>query len=153
MDLSGKLPKTFSAKVQSSRNHRCGCFCKVRWGRPERAQQVQDPGSGLLTAPLVGHRPAEQLLHMARHVHRVIQVEVSICIQHGVSPERRQPREIHWFQGSNFLLRCPFNSIKLNPINQKKNTAKAVRASFLDGSISNCSPSQIPAKIHLAMLV
>lgn len=44
-------------------------------------------GSRLLTAPLVGHGPAKQLLYMAGHVHRVIEVKVSISIQHGVTPE------------------------------------------------------------------
>lgn len=54
--------------------------------------QVQVSGLGLLTAPLVGHRSTEQLLHMAGHVHRVVQVEVSICIQNGVTSERTTER-------------------------------------------------------------
>lgn len=45
--------------------------------------------SGLLAAPLAGHGPPEQLLHVPRHVHRVLQVEVSVCVQHGVVPGRR----------------------------------------------------------------
>lgn len=57
------------------------------WKRHEGMQQVQVSGSGLLAAPLVGHRPAKQLLHMTSHIHRVIQVKVPIWIQHAVTTE------------------------------------------------------------------
>lgn len=50
-------------------------------------------GSGLLTAPLAGHWPAKQLLDMAGHIHCIIQVKVSISIQHVITPEDQQQRK------------------------------------------------------------
>ena len=47
---------------------------------------LTDPGSGLLATPLALYRPPEELLYMPRHVHGVVQVEVSISVQHRVTP-------------------------------------------------------------------
>lgn len=68
----------------------CGCLCWRGQKRPDSVQLVQGSGSvsGLLAAPLVGHGPAKQLLHMTGNIHCVLQVKVSICIQHGVIPDR-----------------------------------------------------------------
>lgn len=57
-------------------------------GVPVKRQWELVLRSGLLTAPLVGQGSAEQLLYMACHIHGVLQVKVSICIQHGVTPDR-----------------------------------------------------------------
>ena len=58
--------------------------------RHEGVQQLQVSASGLLAAPLVGHRPAKQLLHMTGHIHGVLQVEVPIWIQHVLTTDQRQ---------------------------------------------------------------
>lgn len=42
-------------------------------------------GSGLLAAPLALYRPPEELFYMPRHIHGVVQVEVSVRIQHRVT--------------------------------------------------------------------
>lgn len=42
-------------------------------------------GSGLLAAPLALYGPPQKLLHMSRHVHGVIEVKVSVRIQHRVT--------------------------------------------------------------------
>lgn len=42
--------------------------------------------SGLLAAPLALHGPPEELLHVSRHVHGVVQVEFLVRVQHGVAP-------------------------------------------------------------------
>lgn len=47
---------------------------------------LKGQGSGLLAAPLALNRPPEELLYMPRHVHGVVQVEVSVRIQHRVTP-------------------------------------------------------------------
>lgn len=46
--------------------------------------------SGLLVAPLALYRPPQELLHVPRHVHGVVQVEVSVCVQHRVAPADTQ---------------------------------------------------------------
>lgn len=43
-------------------------------------------GSGLLAAPLALHGPPQELLHVPRHVHGVVQVELAVRVQHGVTP-------------------------------------------------------------------
>lgn len=43
-------------------------------------------GSGLLAAPLALHGPPQELLHVPRHVHGVVQVELAVGVQHGVAP-------------------------------------------------------------------
>lgn len=43
-------------------------------------------GSGLLAAPLALHGPPQELLHVPRHVHGVVQVKLSVRVQHGVTP-------------------------------------------------------------------
>lgn len=48
--------------------------------------RLTDPGSGLLAAPLALYRPPEELLYVPRHVHGVVQVEVSVGVQHRVTP-------------------------------------------------------------------
>lgn len=45
--------------------------------------------SRLLAAPMALHGPSQQLLHVPRHVHGVVQVEVSLRIQHGFAPACR----------------------------------------------------------------
>lgn len=47
---------------------------------------LKGQGSGLLAAPLTLHGPPEELLYMPGHVHGVVQVEVSIRVQHTVVP-------------------------------------------------------------------
>lgn len=49
-------------------------------------ERVRGQGSGLLAAPLALYGPPEELLHVPGHVHGVVQVEVSVCIQDGVAP-------------------------------------------------------------------
>lgn len=47
---------------------------------------LKGKGSGLLAAPLALYRPPEELLHMPCHIHGVVQVKVSVSVQHRVSP-------------------------------------------------------------------
>lgn len=42
--------------------------------------------SGLLAAPLALYGPPEELLYVPRHIHGVVQVEVSVCVQYWVTP-------------------------------------------------------------------
>lgn len=48
--------------------------------------ELNGSGSGLLAPPLALHGPPEELLHVPGHVHGVVQVEVSVCVQDGVAP-------------------------------------------------------------------
>lgn len=57
--------------------------------------QVRVSGLGLLAVPLVGHRPAEQLLHMTSHIHGVLEIKVPIGIQHAVSPDRTAAKMVN----------------------------------------------------------
>lgn len=65
--------------------------CQYEWGemggrvRLVLSQVQKGQGSGLLAAPVALDRPPEELLHMPRHVHGVVQVEISVRIQHGVT--------------------------------------------------------------------
>lgn len=63
--------------------------CQCKWGRfAWCCHGLKGQGSGLLAAPLTLYGPPEELLHMPGHVHGVVQVEVSIRVQHTVVPVR-----------------------------------------------------------------
>lgn len=62
------------------------------WGVGERGwlvwcrRRFRGSRSGLLAAPLALHGPPQELLHVPRHVHGVVQVELTFRVQHGVTP-------------------------------------------------------------------
>lgn len=61
----------------------------IKWNRAGSFGVVagsEGQGSGLLAAPLALHGPPQELLHVPRHVHGVVQVELSVRVQHGVTP-------------------------------------------------------------------
>ena len=47
---------------------------------------LKGQGSGLLATPLALYGPPKELLYMPRHVHGVVQVELSVRVQHRVTP-------------------------------------------------------------------
>lgn len=69
--------------------------CQCKWGKIERrglfgvVTGLKGKGSGLLTAPLALYRPPEELLYMPCHIHGVVQVKLSVSIQHRVTPVTR----------------------------------------------------------------
>lgn len=65
--------------------------CQCKWGKLGGRvhlvlSRLMGQGSGLLAAPLALYRPPEELFYMPRHIHGVVQVEVSVRIQHRVTP-------------------------------------------------------------------
>lgn len=65
--------------------------CQCEWGESGGGfvwccRGSNGQGSGLLAAPLALYRPAEELLDVPRHVHGVVQVKVSVRVQHWVTP-------------------------------------------------------------------
>ena len=65
------------------------CIVRSRTGQDGGVEGAgfQGQRSGLRAAPLAVHGPPQKLLHVPRHVHGVVQVELSLAVQHGVTPK------------------------------------------------------------------
>lgn len=69
-------------------NHeKCQCeWGKLRGGFVWCCHGLKGQGSGLLAAPLALCGPPEELLYMPCHIHGVVQVKLSVRVQHRVTP-------------------------------------------------------------------
>lgn len=65
--------------------------CQCEWGKLGGGfvwccHGLKGQGSGLLAAPLALRGPPEELLYMPCHIHGVVQVKLSVRVQHRVTP-------------------------------------------------------------------